>query len=106
MKFLNVKEIGGTLLVRLCTIDRLHFRTSVYLVNRFCCFSYSSSSLMFICLIDFFVLVIIEICQKIFSKIDIVNRCNFYCMKIAIRKSSPNSPDFEGKKNPNHQIVQ
>jgi hypothetical protein len=27
-------------------------------------------------------------------------------MKIAIRKSSPNSPDFEGKKNPNHQIVQ
>jgi hypothetical protein len=34
---------------------------------------------MFICLIDFFVLVIIEICQKILSKIDIVDRCNFYC---------------------------
>jgi hypothetical protein len=34
---------------------------------------------MFICLIDVFVLVIIEICQKIFSKIEIVDRCNLYC---------------------------
>jgi len=71
MKILNVKEIGGTLLVRLCT--------SVYLVDRFFCFSYSSSSLMFICLINFFGLVIFERCQKNIFKIEIVDRCNFYC---------------------------
>ncbi len=34
MKIKNVKEIRGTLLVRLCPIDRLHFGTSVYLVNK------------------------------------------------------------------------
>jgi len=44
MKILNVKEIGGTLLVRLCIIDRLHLRTSV-----------------FIWLIDFAVSVIVQV---------------------------------------------
>ncbi len=78
MKTKNVKEIGGTLLVRVCTIDRLHLRTSVYLVNRFCCFKIQVASCSFVWLMSF-VLVIIEICQKIFSKIEIVDRCNLYC---------------------------
>jgi len=77
---------------------------------------------MFICLIDFFVLVIIEIYQKIFPKIERCNLCctgkilqNFDMQKWEKRKKKkekkkkqkfPKFTRFWRKKNPNHQIVQ